>query len=392
MGNPRDPHDHDLDFDIDAEAEAGDDLAFGRTASRLRLTADADADGARLDKWLADAVPPEYALSRSRLKALIEAGQVTLGGVAALSPNTKVIAGTVCEIALPEVESAQPSPENIPLDVLFEDKHLIVIDKPPGMVVHPAPGQRSGTLVNALLHHCGASLGAGPRGFSGIGGVARPGIVHRLDKDTSGVMVAAKTQAAHAGLTELFQAHDIERAYLAVTRGAPRPLAGRIETRIARSPHDRKKMAVVRERRFKADPYSDDPESDGEDAQHGKIAITNYQVLQPFGLMAERTGEAAAALVECRLETGRTHQIRVHLGHIGAPVLGDPVYGKGRGLKAVGSGPRHEAAIEAAREFPRQALHAAVLGFEHPVTKKPLRFEASPPADMAALIAALRGL
>jgi 23S rRNA pseudouridine1911/1915/1917 synthase len=253
------------------------------------------------------------------------------------------------------------------------------------MVVHPAPGQETGTLVNALLHHCGREL-------TGIGGVARPGIVHRLDKDTSGVMVAAKSEAAHTALTVMFAAHDIERVYLAVTRGAPRPLVGRIETNIARSTSDRKKMAVVKEKHFRADHWSNDPDADGDDTLAGKPAITNYRVLETFGRLDPTGTQPAAALVECRLETGRTHQIRVHLAHIGAPVLGDQTYGRHRWLKADGKGPAFERATAAAKAFPRQALHAAVLGFEHPVTKNALRFARPPPPDMAELIDALRGL
>jgi 23S rRNA pseudouridine1911/1915/1917 synthase len=353
------------------------------TPPRLSLEASAEASGQRLDKWLAETGP---GLSRSRARALIEEGRLTRDGAPVTDPAAKVISGVAYQLSMPEARETDAAPEDIPLDILFEDKHLIVLNKPPGMVVHPAPGQWTGTLVNALLHHCGPQL-------TGIGGVARPGIVHRLDKDTSGVMVAAKSEAAHAGLTALFQAHDIERMYLAITRGAPRPLVGRIETRIARSVRDRKKMAVVRERHVKHDPYSDDPErQEDEDSTHGKLAVTNYRVLESWGALDSAGGQPAAAWVECRLETGRTHQIRVHLGHIGAPVLGDPVYGKGRGLKAVGKGAAHDRAMELARAFPRQALHAAVLGFLHPVTGKALRFEVAPPADMTELISALRAM
>jgi 23S rRNA pseudouridine1911/1915/1917 synthase len=353
------------------------------TPPGLVLEAPSEAAGQRLDKWLAEVGPQ---LSRSRARALIEEGRLTLDGQVVDDPAAKVLAGRIYELVLPEAIGADALPENIPLEILFEDGHLIVLNKPAGMVVHPAPGQWTGTLVNALLHHCGSQL-------TGIGGVQRPGIVHRLDKDTSGVMMAAKSEVAHTALVGMFQAHDLERAYLAVTRGAPRPLVGRIETRIARSARDRKKMAVVRGRHVKHDPYSDDPaRQESEDSEHGKHAVTNYRVLESWGQLDAAGGQPAAALVECRLETGRTHQIRVHLGHIGAPVLGDPVYGKGRGLKAVGKGAGYDAAMEAARAFPRQALHAAVLGFVHPVTGKDLRFEVEPPADMAALLAALRGM
>jgi len=348
----------------------------------LKVTAPAEAEGMRLDKWLADA---GIGISRSRLRVLIEEGRVTANGRPATDPSSKAQPGAEYAIALPTPSAAEPQPEDIPLDILFEDKHLIIVNKAPGMVVHPAAGSEKGTLVNALLHHCGPEL-------TGIGGVARPGIVHRLDKDTSGVMVAAKSEAAHTALTAMFAAHDIERAYLAVTRGAPRPLIGRIETNIARSPSDRKKMAVVKEKHFRADHWSDDPNAAEDDTPHGKIAITNYRVLETFGRLDSTGTQPAAALVECRLETGRTHQIRVHLAHIGAPVLGDQTYGKHRWLKADGKGPAFERATAAAKAFERQALHAFILGFKHPITQKPLRFEAAPPPDMADLIAALRAM
>jgi 23S rRNA pseudouridine1911/1915/1917 synthase len=352
-------------------------------AEAANAVAPPEAAGERLDKWLPEAFA---GLSRSRARSLVEDGRVRVNGAPVTDPRAKVIAGAAYAVELPAPEGADAKPEDIPLDILFEDKHLIVIDKPPGMVVHPAPGQWTGTLVNALLHHCGPSL-------TGIGGVTRPGIVHRLDKDTSGVMVAAKSEAAHTALVAMFAAHNIERAYLAVTRGAPRPLIGRIETRIARSPNDRKKMAVVREKHVKHDPYSDDPDrQESEDSQHGRHAITNYRVLESWGHLDGTGTQPAAALVECRLETGRTHQIRVHMAHIGASVLGDPVYGRGRGIKSVGKGPAWDRARAAADAFPRQALHAAILGFDHPVTGKPLRFERTPPEDMAGLIEALRGM
>ena len=283
-------------------------------------------------------------LSRARLQALIGQGALSLDGVVVTEPASKAVAGRYL-LHVPGIVAAEPGPEAIPLTVLFEDAHLIVVDKPAGMAAHPAPGSETGTLVNALLHHCGASL-------SGVGGVARPGIVHRLDKDTSGVMVAAKSDAAHAGLSALFAAHDLERVYIALTRGAPEPGRGTIATRIGRSPHDRKKMAVLR--------------------SGGRDSITHYQTEQRFG-PAERP---LAARVACRLETGRTHQIRVHLASKGAPCLGDPVYGSGAPAAAV-------RAAMAEAGLSRQALHAAVLGFRHPITGEVLRFETPLPADMA---------
>ncbi|MEO7026319.1 MAG: RluA family pseudouridine synthase [Caulobacteraceae bacterium] len=317
----------------------------GRGVLRVELTA-----GGRLDRALADAAPE---LSRARIQALMAEGAVTLDGVAMRDASARAAAG-VYVLVIPPARPAAPDAEAIDLRVLFEDAHLIVIDKSAGMSAHPAPGSPAGTLVNALLHHCGASL-------SGIGGVARPGIVHRLDKNTSGVMVAAKTDAAHRGLARLFAGHDIERVYLAVTRGAPRPRAGTIATRIGRSSSDRKKMAVLR--------------------AGGREAVTHYETVRCFGPATA----PLAARVKCRLETGRTHQIRVHLAHKGAPCLGDPTYGGGPPAPPVRS------AIVASG-LQRQALHAAVLGFRHPITDEALRFETDPPADMAALTAALERL
>jgi 23S rRNA pseudouridine1911/1915/1917 synthase len=292
---------------------------------------------ARLDRALADALPD---LSRSRVQALMAEGAVTRDGQ------------TMSDI--PPARPADPEAEDIALDILLEDEHLIVIDKAAGMSAHPAPGSHDGTLVNALIHHCGGSL-------SGIGGVARPGIVHRLDKNTSGVMVAAKTDAAHRGLSELFAAHDLERVYIALTRGAPAPARGEIRTRLGRSTADRKKMAVLR--------------------VGGREAITHYSVTGLYGPAAK----PSAARVSCRLETGRTHQIRVHLAHMGAPCLGDPTYGSGPPTPAVRD------AISASG-LHRQALHAAVLGFRHPITGAALRFETPLPRDMSDLQLALEKL
>ncbi|HAD84516.1 MAG TPA: RluA family pseudouridine synthase [Brevundimonas sp.] len=313
-----------------------------------------DASGVRLDKALAEAFP---ALSRARLQALLADGAVTRDGQVVSSGSAKARPGLYA-VALPPVAPATPQPESLPLTVLFEDADLIVIDKAPGMAAHPAPGCETGTLVNALLAHCGDSL-------SGIGGVARPGIVHRLDKDTSGVMVAAKSDRAHVGLSALFAAHDIERTYVALTRGAPTPEKGRIQTQIGRSSGDRKKMAVLR--------------------SGGREAITDYVVQQTFGRPPKASNAPLAARVACTLHTGRTHQIRVHLASRGAPLLGDPVYGSGSPSAPV------RAAVEAAG-LKRQALHAAVLGFVHPVTGQALRFETAPPEDMQRLEALLTDL
>ena len=318
------------------------------------LEARIEAGGVRLDKALAEAFPE---LSRARLQALLAEGAVSLDGHAISGGSAKARPGLYA-VALPPVAPADPRPEAIPLTILFEDADLIVVDKPAGMAAHPAPGSESGTLVNALLAHCGGSL-------SGIGGVARPGIVHRLDKDTSGVMVAAKTDRAHAGLSGLFATHDIERTYIALTRGAPSPAKGRIETLIGRSSSDRKKMAVLR--------------------TGGRKAVTDYVVRKTFGEPARAGGAPLAARVACTLHTGRTHQIRVHLASKGAPILGDPVYGSGSPAAPV------RAAIAEAG-LHRQALHAAVLGFVHPTTGEPLRFETEPPADMQALEAGLAAL
>ena len=307
------------------------------------LVIEADAASGRVDKRLAAGLTN---LSRGRIQALIAEGRVTRDGIPVIDGSAKAQVGTY-RFDIPPPTSAIPLPQDIPLTVLYEDAHLIVIDKPPGIAMHPAPGNETGTIVNALLHHCGASL-------SGIGGVARPGIVHRIDKETSGVVVAAKTDAAHQGLSALFAAHDIERVYVAFTRGAPHPAKGTIEGSIARSSHDRKKMALVK--------------------SGGRHAITHYRVVAAFGPQEK----PLAARVACQLETGRTHQIRVHLASRGTPCLGDPVYGSG--------GP--SATVRTAMEevgLTRQALHAAVLGFVHPVTGETLRFESPLPADMARL-------
>ena len=312
----------------------------------LLLTVTPEEAGERLDRVLTS----KSELSRARLQALMAEGALSFGGAVVTDASAKARAGHYV-LRVPAPRPAEPEPEDLTLPILWEDADLLVVDKPAGMAAHPAPGSETGTLVNALLFHAAGRL-------SGVGGVMRPGIVHRLDKDTSGVMVVAKTDAAHAGLSALWARHDIERAYLALTRGAPEPRFGMVETLIGRSPADRKKMAVLK--------------------TGGRRALTRYTTEQSWAL-AERP---LAARVRCRLETGRTHQIRVHLAHRGAPCLGDPLYGSGPP-----AAPVRAAVAEAGLQ--RQALHAAVLGFVHPVTGEPLRFETPPPEDMQRLEAAL---
>ena len=330
-----------------------------------------DDPPARLDKALVRDVPEVAALSRTRLARLLDEGAVRVNGAVVVEAKAGVTAGDLIEIEVPDARESHIAAEDIALAVIYEDDELIVVDKPAGMVVHPAPGSPAGTLVNALLYHCGDTL-------SGVGGARRPGIVHRIDKDTSGLLVVAKSDAAHQGLAAQFEAHSAERAYMAVVHGVPeasdprlRGLRGasfepgnvlRIATSLARHKTDRQRQAVTFE--------------------GGRHAVTRAQVLERFG------HPPAAALLECRLETGRTHQIRVHLAHVGHGLIGDPVYGGRRKLSQKALSPR---AIEAASGFSRQALHAAVLGFIHPVSGVALRFESQLPADMASLVAALRG-
>lgn len=311
-----------------------------RGVSILEATIATTADGWRLDRALADAVPT---LSRERLKVLIASGAVTRDGVMVRDPAKRAAAGDRLAVAVPVPTLPHNEAQDIPLVVAYEDEHLIVIDKPAGLVVHPAAGNLDGTLVNALLHHCEGSL-------SGIGGVARPGIVHRIDKDTSGLMVAAKTDRAHEGLARQFHDHSIDRRYRAIVGGLPRPAEGKVDAPLARSATNRKKIAIV---------------------QGGKRAVTHFRTM-------ERLRDAA--LVECRLETGRTHQVRVHMASIGHALLGDPVYGRTKGaqkqlLETLG--------------FRRQALHAAHLGFIHPVKSTALAFESDMPADMQELFTEL---
>jgi 23S rRNA pseudouridine1911/1915/1917 synthase len=316
---------------------------MGPGVSTIKATIAEHQAGARLDRALADLMPD---ISRERLKALILDGQVLAPtGVPARNPSFKVLAGQDYRITIPAATVAKAEPQDIPLTIAYEDEHLIVIDKPAGLVVHPAAGNLDGTLVNALLHHCRGQL-------SGIGGVARPGIVHRIDKDTSGLLVVAKDDRAHEGLARQFKAHTVQRLYAAITYGHPVPASGKIDTWIARSDADRKKMAVHLEGR-------------------GKRAITHYRTIQTL---------RGAAHVECRLETGRTHQVRVHMAHIGHSLIGDPVYGRDRkGFKSI---------LETLG-FNRQALHARTLGFIHPVTSAALSFDSPIPMDMQELLSQL---
>jgi 23S rRNA pseudouridine1911/1915/1917 synthase len=321
-----------------------------------------DNAGWRLDRFLAHALPE---FSRSRLQQLLDQGAVSRDGQTIRDANYRVKPGEAYRVGVPPAAPAIPQGQDIPLAVVHEDKDLIVIDKPAGLVVHPAAGNPDGTLVNALIAHCGP-------GMLSIGGEERPGIVHRLDKDTSGLLVAAKTERAMASLAKQFANHTIERAYHAVVWGAPREASGLIESQIGRNPFDRKRMTVLR--------------------AGGKTARTRYRVLEKFGpAHLVESGRPLASLIECRLETGRTHQIRVHLAHLGHPLVGDPQYGRSRAMPRP-KNPAEEAAFAAIGGFSRQALHALVLGFQHPSLHRTLRFESPWPADFAGLVAALRGL
>jgi 23S rRNA pseudouridine1911/1915/1917 synthase len=315
-------------------------MAGGTTIIEIAL--DASQAGWRLDRALAVQVPT---LSRERLKVLTKSGALTRDATAVRDPAIKVKGDERFSLAIPDPVPAHNVAQEIALPILYEDEHLLVVDKPAGLVVHPAAGNRDGTMVNALLHHCGGSL-------SGIGGVARPGIVHRIDKDTSGLLVVAKHDRAHEGLAKQFADHSIDRRYLAIVSDVPRQSAGTIDARLARSSQNRKKIAIVGEGK-------------------GKRAVTHWKRLKVL---------KDSALVECRLETGRTHQVRVHMASIGHPLVGDPVYGRTRKahrelLKSLG--------------FHRQALHAAHLGFVHPITKGRLSFDSDLPSDMQELFSAL---
>jgi 23S rRNA pseudouridine1911/1915/1917 synthase len=311
-----------------------------------------DEAGQRVDKWLASRLPD---LSRTRIKSLMEDGLVQMDGATIADASQKVKAGQAILLTIPPDQPAEPQAQQMDLCVVYEDDHLIVIDKPAGLVVHPAPGSPDHTLVNALLAHCGESL-------SGIGGVKRPGIVHRLDKDTSGLLVAAKNDRAHHGLSEQFAAHSLERAYQALVWGLPSPMKGEIEGAIGRSPQDRKKMAIV--------------------SHGGKHALTRYRVLRPLA-------GGVVSLVECRLATGRTHQIRVHMTSLGHGLVGDQTYGRQRSARVKGLPPELANALTT---FPRQALHAYLLGFIHPITGQPHRYESLIPPDIGCILQSLERL
>jgi 23S rRNA pseudouridine1911/1915/1917 synthase len=324
-----------------AELEASSsrhNIPFVGGTQTIEVKLDAVHSGWRLDRALAASLPT---LSRERLKALIRSGALKSGENPVRDPATKVRGDEQFQLDVPQPEPAHNEPQDIPLTIAYEDEHLLVVDKPAGLVVHPAAGNLNGTLVNALLHHCGGSL-------SGIGGVARPGIVHRIDKDTSGLLVVAKSDVAHEGLARQFAAHSVDRRYLALVSGLPKAGEGTVDAPLARSSANRKKIAIV-------------------EGSRGKRAVTHWKRLEAL---------RQSALVECSLETGRTHQVRVHMASIGHPLLGDPVYG--------GSGKAHRELLKSLG-FHRQALHAARLGFTHPVTKNRLSFSSGMPADMQEL-------
>ena len=321
--------------------------------------------GERMDAFIASQMPPH--VSRSRIKDIVKQGGVTLNGQVCDTPNKRLQSGDQISLIIPEPEDATPKPENIALDIFFEDEHLLVVNKPAGLVVHPAAGNWTGTLVNALLYHCGGSL-------SGIGGVRRPGIVHRLDKDTSGLLVVAKTEQAHAGLTAQFADHGrngpLVRAYLALIWGAPSRKTGTIDAPLTRSTGNRMKRMVARE-----------------DHSQAKNAVTHYAVQEELSF--DNDAHPLASLIECRLETGRTHQIRVHMNHIGCPLIGDRDYGQHFKSKAKAL---PEALQKTISGFRRQALHAALLGFKHPVSGEYQEYESPLPYDFATLLENFRAL
>ncbi|GHC76657.1 RluA family pseudouridine synthase [Limoniibacter endophyticus] len=337
-----------------------------KEAQSTILIVPAEAAGQRLDQWLAARLAPD--LSRSRIQALIKQQAILIDGKPAADQKRKLGGGESIALEMPEPDPAEPEGEDIALDILFEDDSIIVINKPAGLVVHPGAGNWTGTLVNALIHHCGDSL-------SGIGGVKRPGIVHRLDKDTSGVLVVAKNDEAHRKLSAAFADHgltgDLERAYIAVVWGEPARMAGTIDAPLGRG-RDRTTRAVV-----------------SETAQDARHAVTHFTVLERFGENYGKSPEPIATAVECRLETGRTHQIRVHMTHIGHPLIGDRDYGRALRTKANILPEELKTMVNA---FPRQALHAQLLAFRHPRTNELMRFEAPLPADMVELVDGFRRL
>lgn len=344
-----DGHVTDIDTIDDIEADGDDDVPAPHGVSH-RVAAPAEAAGSRLDKLLAETLA---GMSRTRLKQLLESGLVSSGARTITDASYRVKPGQTFDVFVPAPEPAQPEPEPIALTIVYEDEAVLVLDKAAGMVVHPAAGNPRGTLVNALLAHCGDSL-------SGIGGIRRPGIVHRLDKDTSGLMVVAKSDAAHAGLAAQFADRTLSRTYQAVVWGVPSPACGEMTGNIGRSPTDRKKMAVL--------------------SKGGKSATTRYRVLRTFS--------GVAALVECSLLTGRTHQIRVHMADRGHPLIGDPVYGRGR--RSGNAGAKLKALPEPVRDrlvaFDRQALHAVAIRFKHPTTQEFMEFSSDLPLDIQSLI------
>jgi 23S rRNA pseudouridine1911/1915/1917 synthase len=329
-----------------SEAEEADDGV-------IVFEAGAEDSGARLDGWLA-AQCADINLSRSRLKALILDGAVSVNDVVCDDPSKKIQPGMAVEVAVPPPEDATPVPENIPLDIVFEDSDLLVLNKQAGLVVHPAPGHARGTLVNALLYHCGDTL-------SGIGGVRRPGIVHRLDKDTSGLMIVAKNDVAHQGLSAQLVDRSLSRHYRAVVWNAPTLRKGKVDEPVGRHPASRQKMAVNR--------------------RNGRPAVTHY-------MLQEAYGGGAASQLECRLESGRTHQVRVHMAYIGHPLVGDPIYGAQATAAAslLKKGGYGESEKQAILRFPRQALHACKISFIHPVSDEEMEFTAEAPMDMQELI------
>lgn len=316
---------------------------------QITLDVDETANGRRLDRFLAECAP---ALSRTRLQSLIKTGAVTLSGTPCNNPSRKIRTGETITIDIPPPEDAVPAPQQIPLDILYEDADLLVINKQAGLVVHPGAGNKDGTLVNALLHHCGDSL-------SGIGGIRRPGIVHRLDKDTSGLMIAAKNDKSHAALSAQLADRSLSRCYRALVWFVPSLLRGTIDQPIGRHPSQRVKMTVTR--------------------KNAKSAQTDYKLIESY--------HGAAALVECRLKTGRTHQVRVHMAHTGHPLIGDPLYGAQptAARAAMKKADYDEETINTVMSFPRQALHACEIGFIHPATGQPMTFKAPLPEDMENL-------